>query len=66
MVPGMEQRIDVPSAPLVGHTMVRPERLGSLITAFIRDRYPFAIDADTVVTVLRIPIRVRQRDAIGA
>ena len=33
MLPGMKQRIEIPNAVLTGHTMVRPARLGSVITA---------------------------------
>ncbi len=33
MLPGMKQRIDIPNAVLTGHTMVRPARLGSVMTA---------------------------------
>ncbi len=33
MLPGMKQRIEVPSEPLIGQTIVRPVRFGSVITA---------------------------------
>jgi hypothetical protein len=33
MLPGRKQRIDVPSEPLIGQTMVLPARLGSVMTA---------------------------------
>src|SRR5207237_1574176 len=33
MLPGRKQRIEVPSEPLIGHTIVLPARLGSVITA---------------------------------
>src|SRR3954470_12075109 len=33
MLPGRKQRMDVPSEPLTGHTIVLPARFGSVITA---------------------------------
>src|SRR5262249_41379195 len=33
MLPGMKQRIATPKTVLTGHTMVRPARLGSVMTA---------------------------------
>ena len=33
MLPGMKQRIEVPSEPFIGQTIVRPDLFGSLITA---------------------------------
>ena len=33
MLPGRKQRIEMPSGPLIGHTMVRPARFGSVMTA---------------------------------
>jgi hypothetical protein len=33
MVPGMKHLIDVPRLPLTGHTIVRPARFGSVMTA---------------------------------
>jgi hypothetical protein len=33
MLPGRKQRIDVPSDPLTGQTIVRPARFGSVMTA---------------------------------
>jgi hypothetical protein len=33
MLPGMKQRIDIPAVPLIGQTIVRPTRFGSVMTA---------------------------------
>jgi hypothetical protein len=33
MLPGKKQRIEVPDVPFTGHTIVRPARLGSVMTA---------------------------------
>ena len=33
MLPGRKQRIEIPTVPHIGHTMVRPARFGSVITA---------------------------------
>jgi hypothetical protein len=33
MLPGMKQRIEVPSEPFIGQTIVRPDLFGSVITA---------------------------------
>ena len=33
MLPGRKQRIEIPSASLTGHTIVRPARFGTVMTA---------------------------------
>jgi hypothetical protein len=33
MLPGKKQRIEVPNVPFTGHTIVRPARFGSVMTA---------------------------------
>jgi hypothetical protein len=33
MLPGRKQRIEIPEAPSIGQTMVRPERFGTVTTA---------------------------------
>jgi hypothetical protein len=63
MVPGMKQRIEVPSVPLVGQTMVLPYRFGDHCIIWNVD--PLIIDADAVMAIFRFPIWIRNSKAIN-
>ena len=63
MVPGMQQRIEVPSVPLVGQTMVLLYRFGDHCIIWKVD--PLVIDADAVMAIFRFPIRIRNSKAIS-
>ena len=65
MLPGMKQRIEVPSDPLTGQTMVlpAPDRFGD--HGIIGNVDPLVVDADAVMAVFQFPIRIRTSKTVS-
>jgi hypothetical protein len=59
MLPGRKQRTHI------GHTMVRPARFGSVITASSGDVDPLAPESYAVMAALRLPIDIGDDRAVG-
>ncbi|MGY3364341.1 hypothetical protein ACVWZL_001466 [Bradyrhizobium sp. GM2.4] len=64
MLPGMKQRIETPNAVFTGHTMVRPARFGSVITASSGTIDPLAVEPHAVMSIVRVPIGIGDRKPI--
>ena len=75
MLPGMKQRIEVPSEPLIGQTIVRPDLFGSVITlvpltavlaayGVVRNVDPLVVETDAVMAVFGFPVWIGDRKAI--
>jgi hypothetical protein len=58
MLPGKKHRIVSPLLSRIGHTIVRPNLLGSVITVIVRNVEPRIFNTDLIATIARFPVGV--------